>query len=842
VTSYYGGPRATTNQIRKLNATDFASLVANYLNAAHPLSITRAAYHALSEDDQKEAKNGPYICACSFREGSTRCDSAADRLNLVCLDLDNDGSDNLSYLTDIHLAPDLAIDQLHPFNAVIYETASSTPENPRLRIMVDADLPASREVLRRAVRLVCEKLGIPDRFKGLRESTVISQPMFRPVQFAGEEGSPVLATRTTGRALTEADLTDATDDEVKRYAWGGEDDPTCGLDQLPLQNLTPEDIREALHAIDPDIGYEQWTHIAAALRHQFRTEEHAEEAYWMFDEWSAKGTKYRGEKETYLKWKSFKPDTMGKQAVTIRSMFHYAQEAGWKPVKVAAITRESMIEWIENCTCVDTLQSEGPLRIAAMPFRSTTGDQTMLETLRRKLIRLGAHGVSIATLKADMKRERKKKAKDEEREIPGWLRPYCYCPPMGKFIHVNKGSSLGIAKEAFDLTFGKNIPEDSEGRRPNASVFAMDVVHLRTVDGTTYDPRFAEDRFFSFKGKDYLNEYNPASVPELDHTLKEKVGSIFYHHLLTLTGAREFADVVLQYLAHVVQRPGVKIRWMPLIQSAEGAGKSILYYLLDSAIGEGNSKIVNPSQFNSGSWNDWAVGCQFLVIEELMLKGKDRQATANLYKDFLTNQTINLVAKFKNAQVVQNVANAIAFTNYHSPVHLDESSRRYYVIKSPIQTAAQVKQLVENGHFIPLDKIIKRRGGALRAYLLDVKIPDDFPTDGPAPKSRFTDQLIAESRNHVLDDIKSIIEDAGDPLIAHDLIHYARLESMLDLRNNHALSHFLYVLGYEPVEACLRFDVGGSRTQVWMHRQNFDNSLDDPVSVLRSRVNEDTTP
>lgn len=836
--SYYGGPRATSNTVRKLNASSFKDLVANYLNAAHPLNLTRQAYHALSVDAQREAKNGPYICACEFTS-DTRCDANAGRLNLVCLDLDTDDDGTTpEYLREIHVAPDLAVGQLDPFNVAIYETASSTPEAPRLRIVVDADLPPSRQTLRKAVNHICRKLGIPEKFKGLRESTVISQPMFRPVQFAGEEGSPVLATRTTGRALTEEDLA-AEDDpqDARRYAWGGTDDPSCGLDQLPLQGVKPEDIREPLFAIDPDIGYEQWTHIAAALKHQFRNEEQAEEAYHLFDEWSSSGSKYRGSEETFGKWRSFKPDAMGKQAVTLRSLFHYAQEAGWKPVKVAAITRDALTQWIKDTECVETLQSEGPQRIAAMPFRSTTGDDTMLEILRRRLVHLGCHGAKVSSLRADMKRERKAKAKEEEKEVPGWLRPYCYCPPMGKFIHVNKGSGLAIGKEAFDLTFGKHIPEDSEGRRPAASSFAMDVIQLRTVDGTTYDPRFFEDRFFSHEGRDYLNEYNPASVPELDHTKKERVGEIFYNHLLVLCGSREHADLVLWYLAHIVQRPGVKIRWMHLIQSAEGAGKSILYYLMDAAIGRGNSKIVNPSQFNSGSWNDWAVGCQFLVIEELMLKGKDRAATANLYKDFLTNQTINLVAKYKNATVVQNVANAIAFTNHHSPIHLDESNRRYHVIKSPLQTRDHVVQLTESGHFVPLDKIIKRHGGALRAYLLDVKIPDDFPTDGPAPKSRFTDQLIAESRNHVIDDIERIMEDAEDPLIAPDLIHYQRLEQMLDLRNNHPLSHYLYTMGFEPANGGRRHLVAGTRTQVWYHREKFDNSLDDPIGVIMKRPN-----
>jgi hypothetical protein len=179
---YYGGPKATSKEIRVLSATDFKSLVSNYFNVPVNIPCTLAEYQAKSKAEQFELKNGPYICAARFVEGTTaRSNEAAERMNLITLDLDTPEGENGDYLRDILLAPETVLESLHPFNCLIHTTASSTPERPRLRIVVDADIDP--EHLRRGVRTVARMAGIPLSFKGITESSTVSQPAFRPVMF-----------------------------------------------------------------------------------------------------------------------------------------------------------------------------------------------------------------------------------------------------------------------------------------------------------------------------------------------------------------------------------------------------------------------------------------------------------------------------------------------------------------------------------------------------------------------------------------------------------------------------------------------------------------------------------
>lgn len=839
MTTYYGGTKATTNHVRPLAAGDFRSFVTGYLNAPVTVHHTRSRFHALPEDRQREVKNGPYFCGCSFKDGTTeRADRNAEAVVLVCLDLDCKAGEPVpDYLRDIHDSPDIAMSSLHPYNAAIYATASSMPDRPRLRVVVDADrLPPSKQTLRAAVRTLAERLGIPEEFRGGSESTVISQPWFRPVTFEGEgDASPVLATRTNGRAFTVEDISDgarAQDPAGRTYAWGGaaEADPTVGLDQLPLHDMTVEGIREALFAIDPDCGYQEWTRVVAALRHQFRTEDDAREAYELFDEWSSTGSKYAGRDGTYSKWCSFQPDAIGKQCVTLRTMFKFAMDAGWKNTKVAAATKEAFEKWVDAQEDFQTLSDHFPRRLLLLPFLNEITEAVLTERVRRKLATLANAPVTATTVAKALKAERARKtAEARETETPDWLKPYCYITSTGRWVHINHGSEHGMTDTAF-LT--KHAIAAGEG---NPLEIARKTNGVRMPSAVAYDPRF--DTFFTYNGIEFLNEYHRAGIPE-PVAGDGQAGRIIDAHLMTLLGERDIADMILWFLAHIVQRPGEKIRWIPIVQSAEGAGKTLTADLLKAAIGERNVKLLNPATMQTGAWNDWAYGCQFLVIEELLIAGKSRVEVANTYKDFITNNSIALTRKFEHSKTVPNVANALAFTNHHAPIHLSESNRRYMFIKSPLQSRRQVVDLTNSGHFTPLDNLLRTAPGEILHFFQNVAIPDSFPVNGPAPDTKFNRFLINESRNRASEAILETMNSGSDPLIRPDITdadHATRRFSNL-LASNHPISHWLPEHGLEPWLDGERVRLTtGERVQVWV-RRGWDQDVDGcPVAELERR-------
>lgn len=824
--SYFGGTSVRDGHVRRLPVDDFKSLVENYFHLPVTLPLRRADFMALPKEERNRIKDVSFVTPCTFTaEETLRNDANSDKVVLACIDLDTP-EDGSTYIADFAQHPDTLTDALHPYNFVAYRTASSTPDNPRLRIVVDL-VPSEPAMLRRTVSHIARLLGLPLRFKGHRESQVVSQPAYRPTIFQGESVSPVICGRTLGQPLDPATLPEDEVEDPRTYAWKSED-VDCGLDQLPIQDLTVEEIREALSAIDPDCEYEQWTHIAAALRHQFREEEEAQEAYQLFDEWSSTGSKYRGEDETYAKWRSFKPDTMGKKAVTIRSLFHAAQQTGWRSTKILEKVQKSFEQWLEETTDVNLLMEEGCERIAAMPFKTELVEEAMIGKLQKRIKAVGNITLAPAQIRKQLLKVKfKEKEKIEDGNKPDWLVPWVYCGPMDKFIHSGQGLATALVPAAFNRSFEVHLmtPDTQQIGRPTIAPadLALNLKHLPRVDGLTYDPRHSgSDGIFIHEGLRYLNEYRPESAPLPSATKSEQVGNILINHLRILIEEPEYADLILHFLAHIVQRPGIKIRWCPLIQAGEGAGKTILADLIGAAIGRINVKVVSPNVMLAGPWNDWAFGCQFLVLEELRVAGKNRADIMNRLKDFMTNNTLAKVEKYQNMKVCPNVANAIAFTNFKDAIHLDPSNRRYFVLESPLQTADQIKRLVDSGHFDQLDRIIQKHGGALRHFLMNVRIPDDFPTDGPAPATRYSKALIEASKNRLQVAIEQLV--GNHPLVTPEAVDHDYLHDRLEqfARNNHPVSHYLAMLGYEDAG---RHTVAGRSTSVWTHRQQFDSDL-----------------
>jgi hypothetical protein len=815
---YYGGAKATTKAIRQLNATDFQSLVLNYFNVPVSIPVTRQQYQSMAPDEQFDLKNGPYILCATMREGaSERSDANAERMVMVMLDLDTPANGDSSHLRDLASDPKSMLAGLYPFNCLIHTTASSTDEHPRLRVLVDADIPVDR--LRSAVRSVARRLGIPKDFKGVRESTVISQPSFRPVVFSGEAYTSVLASRTSGEVFTVdaiEDIDEDGSDHDRTYAWISES-ITCGLDQLPVPGVSVDDVREIMRHLDPGMTYHEWVKVAASLRHQFRDEDEAREAYSLFDEWSALDPKYKGEAETYAKWASFKPDTIDKRGVTIRTLFHHAIANGWKPNKVAAKVQQSFADWLAETDDHNILMDEGCQRIMAMPFRSELVEEGLIETLRQRIRKCGGPSIDKAVIRRQLSKVKFSAARenDDTGDLPAWLRPWCFYGPEDVFVHTTQGVSTALSPGAFDRMFGRELmgEEPTESGHPavQPSMLALNLKKIKRVSGVIYDPRNGgDDPYFSLGGVDYLNSYNPASAPLPVKSRSGACGRALQEHLRIIIAEEEYAELVLQYMAHVVQRPGIKIRWIPVIQSAEGAGKSIIGTLMKSVLGRENVKGFSPGAHKSGPWNDMLFDAQWVNLEELRVHGSSRVDVMNMLKEWITNDEVPKIEKYKNTKLCLNVANGMAFTNYHDAIYLEESNRRYMVIKSPLQSKKQIDDLTESGHFERLMKVVTEHPGAMRYFLLNYPIPEAFPTNGPAPKTKYTQEMIEQSKNklHVALDRELSELPFAD---ARDLnIRYEHLA-----RNNHSVEHFLYVLGFQP-------SVDG----FWTHRERFDPVTD----------------
>lgn len=143
--------------------------------------------------------------------------------------------------------------------------------------------------------------------------------------------------------------------EVNRR-FGQRDEPreTATAERL---GLTLEQARRAVEQLDPDLGFEHWLRVGMALHHEL-----GPQGLDVWDQWSAKGSKYRGTDNLLTHWRTF---GRGRgQAVTMRSvgkMLGVPLDAGpASPEEFDAVAED-----LQNLETPE--QAEKPNRFAVIP-------------------------------------------------------------------------------------------------------------------------------------------------------------------------------------------------------------------------------------------------------------------------------------------------------------------------------------------------------------------------------------------------------------------------------------------------------------------------------------------
>jgi len=835
-----GGVKVDDGSVRELGATTWPELVERILNHPRQINITKDEFHALPDDQQKVVKSTAFMTAVSFKDYSgPRRDANAYRLELAILDIDTG-----ELAQQIWSDPSVLSAQLGELNHAVYRTASHTDKNPRLRLVVDVE-PMELDRHPHVIAHIAGLLGVTSKWSGFRESTVLSQPMFLPCMFRGETTHPIVTTRTNGRALTAAEVPDAAPDcPVKKFS-AETFDSEESIEFMPL-NVSMAEVKEALFSIDADCSYKMWYENAAALRHQFRTEEEAEIAYELWDEWSQKAqTKYPadGEEATYAKWKSFRPYRPGSPPITIRTLFHHAIAAGWRIAPTLDRLMAEFNKWVDEQNSATDLIGGFAARLKSLPALSVIIKKTLCSRVLKRYNKLSDTTMTISNIMEQLNEDNKRAQKEiaKQPDMPAWLRPFVYLAEKSLFI--NTTTMAEYSAESFHFTFGSYLLDDDardDGvSRPKATApdFACHLMQIPKVYARIYDPRFAgSEPIFTHNAISYLNTYL-ASYPEPDPTTSELAGKIMICHLEKLIEEPENRLHLLDWMAHHVQKPGVKIRHAVLIQSVQGAGKGLMLEAMKGALGPTNVKSVS-NNIVASQWSDWMMGAQLICIEELHVQGQSRKAIMNGIKEFLTNDRIPINKRNTTAFEIDNVCNCIMFTNEESAAAIDAGERRYFVLKSPLRTREQVEALAASGHFAQLARLgdPKDLAPGFRHFLLHYPIRPSFDANGVAPATKYMDEMVEDSEPAGITAIKNLIDDEDQPYITKEFISIRCLTTALG--NNFARpSHYLRDMGFEKRLERVRCGTKHP-TDVWGPR---GSSVEDIKAAVEQVTNNEKT-
>ena len=365
--------------------------------------------------------------------------------------------------------------------------------------------------------------------------------------------------------------------------------------------------------------------------------------------------------------------------------------------------------------------------------------------------------IPVATVRKALAYSGKAKGRAAE-DRPEWCEGWYYVTHTDSFFRY--GTTQWVSMQGFNALYQRETDPDDDGRRPPATRLALDDYHLPVVEVGIYAPHLGER--FELSGRECVNTFMPGSIPAPDSTVDEdgrQAIDTLDRHLWAICGGRErIYTALLDWLTWVVQNPGRKVRYAPIIKGIEGDGKSLLLQLLAICLGQANVRSVMPQVLMS-QFNGYAEGVCVVGLEEIRMSGHNRHDATNAVKPLITNDTIDIHKKGQDSYNALNTANYIAFTNHSDAIPVSQSDRRWLVIFTPWHDLAEMQKVVgmqADQYFTRLHNALNDHGGALRYWLAGRTVSATFNPNGPAPATAEKDSMRAAD----MDDAEEMIADA----------------------------------------------------------------------------------
>ena len=520
-----------------------------------------------------------------------------------------------------------------------------------------------------------------------------------------------------------------------------------------------DDARQYLFDCDPNVSRQQWLNALMAVHYELGG---SVEGLDLCDEWSSQGDSYGGRPDVEGRWRSF-----GKGGGS------------------GLITGRWLLRWRKECLShlkYDAV-AERKKEIAAAPDEFTLREKICPEIRKdARLDDLGREGLAQALLDA-FKRVGSKypigqcrslliepKAERRERdETPQWLKDWVYVSDKDRFYRMDSDEWLSI--QGFNAKFNRELPVGEDGSiGKTAAWVALEDYKIPTVTRPVYLPWAPS--LFDMYGVQCVNSYRPSSVPKAVDNLSpqgKRAVAVVMRHLNLICGSRtSVVQTWVDWMAHNVQRPGVKVRWAPLIKGVEGDGKSVLGSLMAAVMGKPNVRNVSPKVLGT-DFTGWGEGSALVVLEEIKLTGHNRHDILNAVKPFITNDTVEIHRKGQDGYDGVNTSNYLAFTNFSDALPLTDTDRRWWIVFSPFYNLSDLAAVIKAGppsevlaeYFDELNATVQQHWAELRRWLLDHPISESFKPNSAAPMTEEKSVMVGMSVSDDEMTVREMLEKGG---------------------------------------------------------------------------------
>jgi hypothetical protein len=313
-----------------------------------------------------------------------------------------------------------------------------------------------------------------------------------------------------------------------------------------------------------------------------------------------------------------------------------------------------------------------------------------------------------------------------------------------------------LKPEQFNAVYGGysfQLEADGSGKTTRKAWDAFtesQAVTFPKVASTCFRPDLAPGQIITERNRRLVNTYVPAHGER-----KQGDVSLFLDHVARLLPDENDREIFLSYLAACVQKPGVKFQWAPLIQGAEGNGKTVFYHVLAYSLGDCYAHLPNAAEITN-PFNSWLEQKLIIGIEELHTAG--RQEVADTLKPWITNKRVEIHGKGQDQRTGDNCANFIMLSNHKDAVLKSENDRRYCVFYTAQQEPGDLERDgMDSEYFTRLYNWLECGGFAHVAhYLASRTVSVDVM--GRAPRTSSTAEAVRSS----LGVAEQIIQEAID--------------------------------------------------------------------------------
>ncbi len=731
----------------------------------------------LTRHQQADAKGGRFFVGGYFT-GNERKEANLVERTLLTFDADAIGMT----LDDVELALRMNIDAA----VAAYSTYNHAPDAPRLRIVIPLSRGVSAAEYRDLAKLVGDAIDIPFDACSYKANQLMYMPTCPDVSKAWSlcvEGKPLQVGDYLNNVVSIAPPKHTAPDDLE-----------AALAAQPL-DLTEAQVIDYLKALAPaDMAYESWIKVGAALHHQFAGSNRGLEVW---DYWSQQDAARYDQGVMAAKWRSFGNSS---RVITFASVIYQVKDSGG--LGTVATTDDT------GATPFDALLQEAAAvndrsgyqaladRVKAMPSSLLADvDRSMLvEALHKGWPR------QVGIGKVDVRKSLTPAKRSSGSGELGFAKDWVYVEVPCVFHHTGLG--YAIKREAFNTKFANEQAVLLDGRQ--ASILVSESPDFVSVVDNMYWP--GADQLFDYEGKSMLNSYRESGVGPcnaLDADGQAVVDMFLAHTALLLPDAAE-RDILLDWLAYIVQNPGKHVNWSVCLQGAQGCGKSYYSTVMQSVLGT-NARQVSVSDI-MGRFTGWAAGARLAIIEEIRISGDSKYAVIDRLKSFIANNTVSIEAKGRDAVTVPNFTSYLMLTNHKDAIPVDSGDRRYAVLFAALQNKAQMAEAFGEGaadaaYFTRLFAESSRRADALAYYLCTRAFSAGFDAQGKAPMTNAKVQMqdLAVTDDHQC--VEDAIIEHGCDIINDQLVDVTYLAKLVmleggDFPQTSALRKSMVELGY----------------------------------------------